>query len=163
MRRVLLPALMAATASLTAQADEPETVPRTHVESTVVGDSAADDPNAATASASLDTPHQFRAGAPEIMAATKGLNLSPEQTTRVSEIIEKADAGAAALIRRENAVTDMLSSTDPNDPMYPKLVAEHSSAKALWKENREALRQDVLSVLTPPQRERFELQLLDQR
>ena len=164
MNRILFVALITLIGPMVASAQEPPpapppapvVIPRTHVDSTVVGDAMPDTPNGTTAAASLDTQHDFHAGAPDIIAVTKRLDLSPSQQTRLHDVIESADAGAAALIRRENAVTDMIAATNPQDPMYSKLTAEHSAAPSLWKDNRDKLRRDVLEILTPIQRARFE-------
>lgn len=158
----MLSALAAALYATGALSDEPEAIPRTNVHSTVVGDATSDAPDSPTNAASLANDHHFQAGAPDLVSVTKQLRLSPKQQLLLNDTIQKSDAGAAALIRRENAVTVMMSSTNPEDPMYPKLDAEHSLAPSLWKDNRDSLRRDVLNILTPSQRLRFE-QLLPEK
>ena len=98
----------------------------------------------------------FRDGLRSHQDLINRLNLSPRQTAQLKDLIENSDAGAAALIRRDNAVTDMISSTKPEDPMYQKLVDEHAAAPSRWKENRDQLRKAIVGILTPAQRTQFE-------
>jgi Spy/CpxP family protein refolding chaperone len=130
-------------------------VPRTHVDTKVVGESGESEA-AADGTSGLDNNHHFEAGAPEIVSATKQLHLSAQQQSRLNQVIEQADAGAAALIKREHDVRDMIAATTPEDPLYAKLIAEQSLAADRWTENRDKLRRGVLDVLTPAQRARFE-------
>ena len=130
--------------------------PRTHVDSTVVGDSVADRTGAASASTGMDdNDHRFEAGAPGILAVTNKLHLSGKQTAQVRAAIEKSDAGAAILIKRDHDVYEMISATTPQDPLYPKLINEQSTNASLFTDNRAALRRDVLAVLTPAQQTRY--------
>jgi hypothetical protein len=135
-------------------ADDVEQPPRTHVDTTVVGDSTVGNPDAPAAN--LDSDHRFVPGAPSIVSATKRLNLSPRQTAKVHEAIENADAGAADLIKHEQNLEQMIAATTPEDPMYPKFIKDQTSDVALWDQNRENLRQSVEDILTPAQRSRFE-------
>jgi Spy/CpxP family protein refolding chaperone len=130
--------------------------PRTHVDTTVVGSAKAGDSDAPADSASLGDDHHFEAGAPELVSITDRLGLSARQKAQIQEAIERADAGAAALIKRERDVKEMLAATTQEDPLYAQLVAEQSAGGAKWAENRESLRREVLDVLTPSQRARFE-------
>lgn len=148
--------MMAALSAGRALGQEPDPQPpRDHVDSTVVGDARSDSADGAVG-VSGDNDHHFTAGAPEIVAATQKLHLSKSQQSQLSDVIQRADAGAAVLIRRENAVRDMLAATTPQDPMYSKLLEEQASAPTRWKENRDSLRRDVMNLLTPAQRARFE-------
>jgi Spy/CpxP family protein refolding chaperone len=135
-------------------ADDVEQPPRTHVDTTVVGDSTVGNPN--PPAANLDSDHRFVPGAPTIVSATKRLNLSPKQVSQVHEAIESADAGAADLIKHEQNVEQMLAATTPEDPMYAKLIKDQTTDVTLWDENRENLKQSVEAILTPAQRSRFE-------
>jgi hypothetical protein len=151
-------------AAAQAAADQPpaapvpfEQPPRTHVDTTVVGsnvDAQADASTVADA-ASLDNNHNFKAGAPDIVRIADRLNLSQKQKVELNDAIERADAGAAVLIKREHDVLRMLAATTPEDPLYAKLVADQSEASVKWTENREGLRRDVDALLTPAQRARF--------
>jgi Spy/CpxP family protein refolding chaperone len=135
--------------------------PRTHVDTTVVGDARQDGDASSTSKDStapqnLDNDHRFVPGAPDILKVTRQLNLSPEQTAKVHDVIENADAGAAVLIKHEQDEKQMIAATTPADPMYAKLIAHQANDASLWTENRESLKRDVLNVLTPAQRSRFE-------
>jgi Spy/CpxP family protein refolding chaperone len=131
-------------------------LPRTHVDTTVVDSSTPADASTDAGSTALENDHHFEAGAPEIVRLTNQLHLSAQQQSQLNAIIERADAGAAALIKREHDVRDMIAATTPADPLYAKLVADQSAGASRWKENRESLRHDVLELLTPAQRTRFE-------
>lgn len=130
--------------------------PRDHIDTTVVGSNTAPGSSERSEAASLQNQHQFQAGAPEIVKVIDKLHLSQRQKVQVNDVIERADAGAAVLINREHDVKDMLAATTPQDPMYDKLVAEQSQEEARWNGNRDSLRRDVMAVLTPAQRARFE-------
>ena len=153
-------AILAFAASL-AFADEPsppadtaDAAPRTHIDTTVVGDAV---PEGSTApSPGLGSVHDFHPGAPELLSAAKRLNLSAQQEVQVKAAIERADAGAAVLIKHEQDLKQMVAATTPQDPLYAKLIADQAASADRWSENREALRQEVLSILTPPQRAKFE-------
>jgi Spy/CpxP family protein refolding chaperone len=136
--------------------DPPAEPPRTHVDTTVVGSNAAADPAAAPAAAIVDNDHHFEAGAPDIVKVTQRLHLSRQQQTQLQDAIERADAGAAALLNREHDVREMIAATTPDDPLYAKLVSDQADDLSKWKENREGLRRDVMDLLTPMQRKRFE-------
>jgi Spy/CpxP family protein refolding chaperone len=141
----------------TAHADDPPAdPPRTHVDTTVVDSSASSNPSGAPARAIGDNTHQFEAGAPDIVKVTQRLHLNRQQQSQLNDAIERADAGAAVLIKREHDVREMLAATTPDDPLYAKLVADETEDVSKWNENREGLRQDVLALLTPAQRKRFE-------
>jgi poly-gamma-glutamate capsule biosynthesis protein CapA/YwtB (metallophosphatase superfamily) len=138
-------------------ADDPPQPPRDHVDTTVVGsNSGATDSNGHLQAATLENPHHFQAGAPDIVKAVDQLHLSQAQKVQVNDAIERADAGAAVLIHRENDVKEMIAATTPQDPMYAKLISEQAAEPGLWTENREALHRDVLAALSPAQRARFE-------
>lgn len=134
---------------------QPPPSPPTHVDTTVVGSAAADQPNGASAP-SLENSHNFVAGAPDLLRTTNRLKLSPKQQAQLRAVIEKADAGAAVLIGREHDVQQMIAATTPADPAYAKLIADQSAGEARWTENRDSLRRDVLGILTPVQQRRFE-------
>jgi hypothetical protein len=136
-----------------AEAPQP---PRDHIDTTVVGSNSAADSPAQTEVATLANQHQFEAGAPEIVRVIDKLHLSQRQKVQVNGAIERADAGAAVLINRERDVKEMLSATTPQDPMFNKLMAEQAGEDGRWNENRDGLRRDVMAVLTPAQRTRFE-------
>lgn len=136
-------------------APEPAPIPRTNVNSTVVGDAAVEPQDLHNAPISLDNDHGFQAGAPELVKETSRLDLSAQQKTKIHDAIDNADAGAAALIKRENVVREMLAATTPDDPLYAKLKSEQGSAEARWNDNREGLRHTVAALLTPAQREKF--------
>jgi hypothetical protein len=153
--------LLAATAVLglttaLAFADDPPEVPRTHIDTTVVGSAVPADSSASTEAATLDNDHHFQAGAPDIVRVTKQLHLSPQQEAKLNDAIERADAGAAVLIKRESDVKQMLAATTPQDPMYVKLLKDQATGDALWNDNRESLRREVVDLLTPAQRTRFD-------
>ena len=130
--------------------------PRDHIDSTVVGSNKPADTVATTDTTIADNNHDFQAGAPDIRKVTDQLHLSAQQKAQVHDAIERADAGAGALINREHDVKEMIASTTPEDPMYSKLVKEQAGQDDRWNENRDGLRRDVLAVLTPAQRARFE-------
>ena len=143
-------------ATTTAFADDPPQPPRDHIDTTVVGSNTPTDSNDRSEPATLDNQHQFQAGAPDIVRAIDKLHLSQRQKVQVNDAIERADAGAAVLIHRENDVKEMIAATTPQDPMYAKLITEQAGEPDRWAENRDALHRDVLAVLTPAQRARFE-------
>jgi hypothetical protein len=153
--------LLAATAILgittgTAFADDPPQPPRTHVDTTVVGSGAPVDSSAPSEAPTLDNDHNFVAGAPDLMRVTAKLNLSPQQQAQLNDAVERADAGAAVLIKWEHDIKEMIAATTPQDPLYAKLIAEQSTGASRWTENRDGLRRDVVALLTPTQRARFE-------
>ncbi len=137
-------------------ATEPVQPPRTHIDTTVVGDTTPDNSNPPADAVIQDNNHDFKAGEPELVRLTQQLNLSPQQKAQLNDAIERADAGAAALIKRERDVRDMLAATTPQDPLYAKLIADQSTAADRWTENREGLRREVANLLTPAQRARFD-------
>jgi Spy/CpxP family protein refolding chaperone len=144
-----------------AQPAEVAQPPRTHVDTTVVGDARQDGDAAntgkdSTSAQNLDNDHNFVPGAPDIIKVTRQLNLSPEQTAKVHDAIENADAGAADLIKHEQDEKQMIAATTPADPMYAKLIAHQANDTKSWTENRDGLKRDVMSVLTPAQRSRFQ-------
>jgi hypothetical protein len=134
-----------------------EQPPRINVDTTVVGSNVDPQADSSTvvAAASLDNNHNFKAGAPDIVRIADRLNLSRKQKVELNDAIERADAGAAVLIKREHDVLRMLAATTPEDPLYAKLVADQSEGNAQWTANREGLRRDVENLLTPAQRARF--------
>jgi Spy/CpxP family protein refolding chaperone len=136
--------------------DPPAAPPRTHVDTTVVDSAAPAERTDTPAPAIGDNDHQFEAGAPDIVKVTQRLHLSKQQQTQLNDAIERADAGAAVLIKREHDVREMISATTPDDPLYAKLVSNQAEDMSRWNENREGLRRDVLDLLTPAQRKRFE-------
>ena len=149
--------LLAATALLgfaavTAFADDP---PRTHVDTTVVGSDASVNSSVQTPSTIVDV-HHFEAGAPELLKLTSQLHLSPQQQAQLNDAVERADAGAATLIKRERDLAEMIAASTPQDPLYGKLVAEQAASESRWTDNREGLRRDVIALLSPAQRARFE-------
>ncbi|MGA2187353.1 MAG: Spy/CpxP family protein refolding chaperone [Steroidobacteraceae bacterium] len=157
MKHSFLPAaVMLAFMAAVAHADDPPQPPRTHIDTTVVGDAERDTTSGTAEAATLDNDHQFQAGAPELVKLTQQLNLSRRQKAQLNDAIERADAGAAVLIKREHDVRDMLAATTPQDPLYTKLLADQSDGAARWAENRESLRREVIDLLTPAQRARFE-------
>ena len=141
-----------------APAAAPTPIPRTHVDTTVVGDAGADNSGAPPASGGLENYHHFEAGAPDIVSAIRPLHLSAKQDTQVKNAIQRADAGAAVLIKREHDLEEMIAATTPQDPLYAKLINDQSAGISLWTENRNALRREVANLLTPAQRARFEEQ-----
>jgi Spy/CpxP family protein refolding chaperone len=143
------------------QTKDPAAPPGTHVETTVVGDAREDNP-ADTGNGGLDNDHHFEAGAPHIAEMAKFLDLSGQQKTQLNDIIERADAGAAVLIKRERDVKEMLGKTPPQDPLYAQLRAEQAAAPGRWQANRDNLHQEVRAILTPAQQAKFE-QLSAQR
>lgn len=135
---------------------EPPEPPRTHVDTTIVGDTTPDNPSDAAATVISDNDHHFEAGEPSLVRLTQALNLSPLQKAQLHDAIERADAGAAALIQREHDLREMIAATTPQDPMYAQLINDQTGAAARWAENRDGLQRDVLAILTPAQRTRFE-------
>jgi len=138
-----------------AKPDDTNQPPRTHIDTTVVGD-AVGSPGSSDQPANLDNDHHFVAGAPELLSVTKRLNLTAKQQARVNAAIENADAGAAVLIKHEQDLQQMIRATTPEDPLYAKLIADESVNASHWNENRESLRHEVLDILTPAQRSRFD-------
>jgi len=136
--------------------DPPAEPPRTHVDTTVVDSTAPSDRAAEPAPPLVDNDHQFEAGAPDIVKVTQRLHLTKQQQAQLHDAIERADAGAAALIHREHDVREMIAATTPEDPTYAKLVSDQTEDMSRWNENREGLRRDVMDLLTPVQRKRFE-------
>jgi Spy/CpxP family protein refolding chaperone len=137
------------------QTKDPVPTPGTHVETTVVGDARED--NAANPDGSgLDNDHRFEAGAPHLTEMAKYLDLSAQQKTQLNDIIERADAGAAVLIKREHDVKEMLGKTPPQDPLYAQLRAEQEAAPGRWQANRDNLHQEIRAMLTPSQQSKFE-------
>lgn len=130
--------------------------PRDHIDSTIVGSNKPADAVAQPDTTISDNNHEFQAGAPEIRKVTDQLHLSARQKSQIHDAIERADAGAGALINREHDVKEMIAKTTPEDPMYAKLVREQAGEGDRWNENRDGLRRDVLAILTPAQRTRFE-------
>lgn len=133
--------------------------PRIHYDTTVVGSNVATGADSSTtaAAASLDNDHHFQAGAPDIVRIADKLNLSHQQKVELNDAIERADAGAADLIKREHDVEQMLAGATPGDPLYAKLKDDQTEALTKWSENRDGLRRDVANLLTPAQRSRFQL------
>jgi len=134
--------------------------PGTHVESTITGDARVDDPSAPVNG--LDNDHHFEAGAPHLTEMASFLDLSARQKAQLTDIIERGDAGAAVLIKREHDVKDMLAKTKPEDPMYADLIREQASAPARWQAARDNVHQEIRGILTPAQQAKFE-QLQAQR
>ncbi len=157
---VAVPAPAAAPAAQPAAGVETPQVPRTHVDTTVVGDSIPENATSAgavaAAPAPLDNDHDFVAGAPEITKILGQLHLSPKQELQVKDAIQRSDAGAAILIKREHSVRSMIAATTPENPTYATLIREQAAGESRWTENRAGMRRDVLDLLTPTQRTRFE-------
>ena len=130
--------------------------PRDHIDATVVGSNKLADTVTSSDTTIADNNHEFQAGAPDIRKVTDQLHLSAQQKSQVHDAIERADAGAAVLINREHDVKEMIAATTPEDPMYSKLVKEQAGQGDRWNENRDGLRRDILAILTPAQRARFE-------
>jgi len=86
----------------------------------------------------------------------KFLDLSTQQKTQLNDIIERADAGAAVLIKREHDVKEMLVKTPSQDPLYAQLRAEQSAAPGRWQANRDNLHQEIRAMLTPAQQAKYE-------
>ena len=143
-------------ASATAYADDPPQPPRTHIDTTVVGSNTSADGPATSEAAPLDNDHDFRAGAPELLKIMDKLHLSAKQKAQLNDVIERSDAGAAALIKREHDVKEMIAATTPQNPQYADLIKEQGAESDRWTENREAFRREVLALLTPAQQTRFE-------
>jgi Spy/CpxP family protein refolding chaperone len=139
-----------------ALAEDPAPIPRTHVDTTVVGDARDDTSPEQNSSKGLDNDHNFEAGAPRLSELSTLLNLSSRQKVQLNDAIERADAGAAVLIKREQHVKEMLEKTTPVDPLYAQLQAEQARAPALWQEGRTNFHQEVRSILTPAQQARFD-------
>jgi Spy/CpxP family protein refolding chaperone len=91
-----------------------------------------------------------------LVSATKRLNLTARQEAQIHEAIERADAGAAVLIKHEQDLRQMVAATTPQDPLYAKLISEQAGNADRWNENREGLRQEVMGILTDQQRTKFE-------
>jgi Spy/CpxP family protein refolding chaperone len=106
--------------------------------------------------AGLDNDHHFEAGAPHLTEIAKLLDLSAQQKAQLNDVIERADAGAAVLIKREHNVAEMLEKTPPEDPRYAQLHAEQAGAQARWQAGRDAMHQEVRAILTPAQQMKFE-------
>ena len=140
--------------AVTAFADDPPQPPRTHVDTTVVGSDAS--VNSSPQSPSATDDHHFEPGAPDLLKLTRQLHLSAQQQSQLNDAVERADAGAATLIKREHDLAEMIAATTPQDPLYGKLVAEQAASEGRWTENREGLRRDVIALLSPAQRARFE-------
>jgi Spy/CpxP family protein refolding chaperone len=139
--------------------DQPDAAaqpPRDHIDQTIVGSSRPADTETASDTTIVNNDHAFQAGAPDIRKVTDQLHLTAQQKAQIHDAIERADAGAGALINRERDVKEMIASTTPEDPMYSKLVKEQAGEGDRWSENRDGLRRDVLAILTPAQREKFE-------
>jgi Spy/CpxP family protein refolding chaperone len=138
-----------------AQSD-PAARPGTHVDSTVLGDARSDNAAAGSDVAGLDNDHHFEAGAPHLTEMAAFLELSAHQKAQLSDIIERGDAGAAVLIKREHAVKEMLEKTPTQDPRYAELRNEQSSAPARWQTARDAVHREIRDILTPAQQAKFE-------
>jgi Spy/CpxP family protein refolding chaperone len=138
------------------QTRDPAPAPGTHVETTVVGDAREDNSAEPGNGAGLDNDHHFEAGAPHLTEMAKFLDLSAQQKTQLNDIIERADAGAAVLIKRERDVKEMLGKTPQQDPLYAQLRAEQAAAPGRWQANRDNLQQEIRAILTPTQQARFE-------
>ena len=151
--RFTMTALLALTGTTIACADDP---PRTHVDATVVGDANAEEAKGGDTDAALNNDHHFVAGAPALVAMTNTLHLSAKQKTDLNGFIENSDTAAAELIKREHDVRDMLAATTPQDPLYAQLKAEQAGAEAKWQASRDALRQNVMAILTPAQQSKLE-------
>lgn len=161
MKHKLLAAITAVSiASPMAFADDPPDAaaqtPRDHIDATIVGSNKTVNTVTSSDTTIADNNHEFQAGAPDIRKVTDQLHLSAQQKSQIHDAIERADAGAGALINREHDVKEMIAATTPEDPMYAKLVKEQAGEGDRWNENRDALRRDVLAILTPAQRARFE-------
>jgi hypothetical protein len=138
-----------------AYAEDTPQPPRTHVDTTVVGSAASADSNNGPA-ATLDNDHHFEAGAPDLVKITNKLQLSAQQQAQLNDAVERADAGAAVLIKREHDLNEMIAATTPADPLYTKLIADQAASSSRWTENRDGLRRDIIAILNPAQRTRFE-------
>jgi Spy/CpxP family protein refolding chaperone len=138
------------------QTKDPAPGPGTHVETTVVGDARDENSADSTNGAGLDNDYHFEAGAPHLNEMAKNLNLSVQQKTQLNDIVERADAGAAVLIKREHDVKEMLEKTPALDPRYAQLRAEQAAAPGRWQANRENFHQEIRAILTPAQQARFE-------
>jgi Spy/CpxP family protein refolding chaperone len=138
------------------QSKDPAPGPGTHVETTVVGDAREDNPADLNDGSGLDNDHHFEAGAPHLAEMAKFLDLSTQQKTQLNDIIERADAGAAVLIKREHDVKEMLVKTPSQDPLYAQLRAEQSAAPGRWQANRDNLHQEIRAMLTPAQQAKYE-------
>jgi Spy/CpxP family protein refolding chaperone len=139
-----------------AQSADPAPPPGTHVESTIRGDTRSDNAAAGTSNTGLDNDHHFEAGAPHLTEMATFLDLSAHQKAQLHDIIERGDAGAAVLIKRENDVKEMLGKTPQQDPRYAKLLAEQANAPARWQAARETVHQEVRDILTPAQQAKYE-------
>jgi hypothetical protein len=144
------------TGAAVGQSTDPAPVPGTHVETTVVGDARDENSAAPSNAAGLDNDHHFEAGAPHLNEMAKYLSLSLQQKTQLNDIVERADAGAAVLIKREHDVTEMLEKTPAQDPLYAQLRAEQAAAPGRWQASREKFHQEIRAILTPAQQAKFE-------
>jgi hypothetical protein len=154
-----LPALLALAGANLALADDPppaDDTPRTHVDTTVVGDANTEEAKAPDGDAALNNDHHFVAGAPELVAMTDALHLSARQKTQLNDIIENSDAAAVELIKRERNLSQMLAATTPQDPLYAQLQAEQATSAAKWQASRDVLQQNVMAILTPAQQSKLE-------
>ena len=138
------------------EAPTPTPPPRTHVDSTVVGDARDDNAPVPGPGVGLDNDHHFEAGAPHLAELATFLKLSARQKIQLNDIIERGDAGAAVLIKREHDVKEMLEKTTPQDPLYAKLRAEQDAAPAHWQAGRDTIQQEIRAILTPDQQAKFE-------
>jgi Spy/CpxP family protein refolding chaperone len=138
------------------QSKDPAPGPGTHVETTVVGDARDESSADPSNGAGLDNDHHFEAGAPHLNEMAKYLNLSVQQKAQLNDIVERADAGAAVLIKREHDVKEMLEKTPAQDPLYAQLRAEQTAAPGRWQANRENFHREIRAILTPAQQARFE-------
>jgi Spy/CpxP family protein refolding chaperone len=134
----------------------PVPAPGTHVDSTVVGDAREDNSVDHNNAGGLDNDHHFEAGAPQLAEMAKFLSLSAQQKTQLRDIFERADAGAAVLIKREHDVEEMLVKTPPQDPLFAQLRAEQAAAPGRWQANRENLHQEIRAILAPAQQAKYE-------
>jgi Spy/CpxP family protein refolding chaperone len=156
---LLAAAALLITSSMAFAEDVPDPAaqpPRDHIDSTVVGSNKPADSTAGPDTTIADNDHDFKAGAPDILKITDQLHLSAQQKAQVHDAIERADAGAGALINREHDVKQMIAATSPADPMYSTLLKEQAGQNDRWNENRDGLRREVLAILTPAQRTQFE-------
>jgi Spy/CpxP family protein refolding chaperone len=139
-----------------AAAQDPAPRPGTHVESTIVGDAHVDSSASDVNAEGLDNDHHFEAGAPHLTEMAASLDLSAQQKAQLNDIIERGDAGAAVLIKREHNVKEMLEKTPVQDPRYAELRAEQADAPARWQSARDAVHQQIRAILTPAQQAKYE-------
>ena len=144
-----------------AQAEDAVAPPRTHVDSTVVGDAMEDNLAHPGNIAGLDKDHHFESGAPHLTALANRLNLSAHQKTEFDDIVERGDAAAAVFIKREHTVKEMLAATTPEDPMYAQLRAEQADAGTRWQVGRDAQQQQFRAILTPAQQAKLDQMMAD--